>query len=89
MNLSQAAWPSEFYCDKPRWCRIGATMKTSRAPSKTDAVHQALLATLESVKAQTQLLERIQPILGDVEQLGSEDPRFDMKRYTDEMWGDG
>ena len=64
-------------------------MKAIGARSKTDAVREALLAKLESVKEQTPLLERILPILEGVERLGREDPNFDMKRYTDELWGDG
>lgn len=64
-------------------------MRAIGARSKTDAVREALRSKLESVKAQTPLLARIEPILDEVEQLGCENRAFDMKRFTDELWGDG
>ncbi len=64
-------------------------MKAIGARSKTDAVREALLAKLESARAQTSLLERLQPILDGVERSGCENRSVDMKHFMDELWGDG
>ncbi len=63
-------------------------MKLTGAKSKTDAVRKALMAQLEVVANEKPLLERIQPILKRVKTVGEKDPDFDMKKFTDEMWGD-
>lgn len=63
-------------------------MNLTGAKSKTEAVRKALLAQLEAVSKQKPLLERLEPILKRAQKLGPVDPDFDMKKYTDEMWGD-
>lgn len=63
-------------------------MKLTGAKSKTDAVRNALVAQLNAVSQQKPLLERLEPILKRADDLGAPDPDFDMKKYTDELWGD-
>ena len=64
-------------------------MKVPGARSNTDAARKALLAQRGSERVATPLIERIRPILEGVDRLGSENPRVDMKRFRNEMWGDG
>lgn len=46
------------------------------------------LACTEADHAEvTPLHARIEPILERVDQVGTNDPDFDMKAFTDEMWG--
>jgi Asp-tRNA(Asn)/Glu-tRNA(Gln) amidotransferase C subunit len=48
----------------------------------------AKVARVEADQAEaTALHTRIAPILEKVDQLGENDPDFDMKVFTDEMWG--
>lgn len=51
------------------------------AKTKTEAVHQALQAKLN----RTSILDRIKPLQVRVAELGSVDPDFDMKAFTDEI----
>lgn len=61
-------------------------MKLTGAKSKTDAVRMALIAQIEAVSNQKPLLERLEPILKRADDLGSPDPDFDLKSFTDQMW---
>lgn len=63
-------------------------MKATGAKSKTDAVRRALQAALAAKLNQTPIAERIKPLQSRVAELGAADPDFDMKTFTDEMWGD-
>jgi antitoxin VapB len=63
-------------------------MRATGAKTKTDAVRQALQDALDAKLNQTPLLERIKPLQSRVAGLGPVDPDFDMKTFTDEMWGD-
>lgn len=61
----------------------------TNARSKTDAVRKALRDAVETLTEQKPLLERIAPALALADAIGGpNDPDFDMKAYTDEMWGD-
>lgn len=61
--------------------------KITGAKTKTDAVRKALLAQLDAETQRKPLLERLEPILKRADGLGQGDPDFDMKQFTDEMWG--
>ena len=57
--------------------------KALKAPTKTEAVRQALQRELDRVQQQRPLRERIAKAQAI---MGSSDPNFDMKIFTDEMW---
>lgn len=58
------------------------------APSKTEAVRTALRNELERNRAKVPLIERIKVLQERFKKLGPPDPNFDMKKFTDEMWGE-
>lgn len=62
--------------------------RATGAKTKTDAVRQALQAALDAKLNQTSILDRIKPLQSRVADLGPVDPDFDMKTFTDEMWGE-
>lgn len=62
--------------------------KAMNAPSKTEAVRAALVNELERNRAKVPLIERIRLIQQEAAELGLPNPDFDMKKFTDEMWGD-
>lgn len=65
-----------------------AVMATTGAKTKTDAVRAALEAALEQAKSRQSLFDRLGPVWNKAASMGSPDPNFDMKSFTDEMWGD-
>ena len=60
--------------------------KALKAPSKTEAVRQALQHELDRVQQQRPLRERIAKAQAVAATLGAGDPNFDMKSFTDDMW---
>ena len=58
------------------------------AQSKTEAVRKALLAQLQAAMQKKPLLERIRDIQDMADEIGPVDPDFDLKKFTDDMWGD-
>ena len=58
------------------------------APSKTEAVRTALKDAIGKRRKQAPLIARIKEIQDQVAAMGPRDPDFDMKKFTDEMWGD-
>jgi antitoxin VapB len=62
--------------------------KLTKAKTKTDAVRDALRTRLAEARRTLPIHERLAraKALGDA--MGPNDPEFDMKTYTDEMWGD-
>lgn len=60
--------------------------RVTKARSKTEAVRRALRDALEREASKTPLIERIAPALAMADALGPNDPAFDMKAFTDEMW---
>ena len=58
------------------------------ARTKTDAVKTALRHEIERVRRRAPLSERLEPIWAIVDAIGPVDPDFDMKAFTDEMWGE-
>ena len=61
--------------------------KITGAKTKTDAVRNALTAQIDAITQRKPLLERLEPILKRADELGHGDPDFDMKKFSDEMWG--
>lgn len=60
--------------------------KALKAPSKTEAVRQALQRELDRVQQQRPLRDRIAKAQAMAGAMGASDPHFDMKTFTDEMW---
>ena len=56
--------------------------------TKTDAVRAALRHELERARASVPLRERLASIHEKAAKIGLPNRDFDMKAYTDEMWGD-
>ncbi|KJZ21426.1 hypothetical protein TW83_18905 [Paracoccus sp. S4493] len=63
-------------------------MRLTGAKTKTDAVRDALQAALDAKLNQTSIFDRIKPLQSRVADLGAVNPDFDMKKFSDEMWGD-
>jgi antitoxin VapB len=64
------------------------------APSKQDAVRQALERVVEDnpverqpVKDETARAERLKALRQEYQSRGTLDPDFDEKKFIDEMWG--
>ncbi len=64
-------------------------MRATDARNKTEAVRAALHAHLEAVQKEKPLLERMREVRSRADEIGSPNPTFDMKAFTDDMWGDG
>ena len=62
--------------------------KLTKARTKTEAVRRALQAQLAAARRAQPLRERLARSKALADAMGPSDPDFDMKRYTDEMWGD-
>ena len=62
--------------------------RLTKARSKTDAVRIALRNELERTRTSVPLRERLAKIHAKAAHIGLPNPKFDMKAYTDEMWGD-
>lgn len=58
------------------------------ASNKTEAVRTALKDALERNEKLLSFQERIRAIQDRVAAIGERDPDFDMKKFSDEMWGD-
>lgn len=62
--------------------------KLTKAPTKTEAVRRALRHELERNRQAQPLRDRLAKAKALADAMGPGDPHFDMKKYTDEMWGD-
>ncbi len=62
--------------------------KLTKTKTKTEAVRRALRAQLQEARRALPLSERLERAKALADAMGPGDPDFDMKRYTDEMWGD-
>ncbi|MER8955376.1 type II toxin-antitoxin system VapB family antitoxin [Mesorhizobium sp. M0833] len=58
------------------------------APSKTEAVRNALGHELERNRTNVPLRDRIARLQAEAVRIGLPNPDFDMKKFTDEMWED-
>jgi antitoxin VapB len=62
--------------------------KLTKAKTKTEAVRRALEAQLGEVRRKRPLNQRLARSKALADAMGRSDPAFDMKAYTDEMWGE-
>ena len=62
--------------------------KVTKAVTKKEAVRLALRNELDRTQRSRKLLTVVAELQKKVTALGPSDPDFDMKRFTDEMWGD-
>ena len=62
--------------------------RATHARTKTEAVKQALRAQFAAAKATLPLRERLEQAKALADAMGPGKPDFDMKRYSDEMWGE-
>ena len=62
--------------------------RVTKAKTKTEAVRQALRLQLVEARRGLPLRERLARSKALADALGSGDPAFDMKAYSDEMWGE-
>lgn len=62
--------------------------KLTKARSKTEAVRQALKHEIERNRASIPLRERLAKLQERAAAIGLPNPDFDMKKFTDDMWGD-
>ena len=61
--------------------------KLTKAKTKTEAVRRALQAQLAAARDALPLRERLERSKALADAMGPGAPDFDMKAYTDEMWG--
>jgi antitoxin VapB len=61
-------------------------MKITGAKTKTDAVRTALIKQIAATKDKVPLLERIKPSIALVANIGTPDPDFDQKRFSDDLY---
>lgn len=62
--------------------------KLTKVKSKTEAVRRALQSQLAEARRVLPLADRLARSKALADALGPSDLAFDMKAYTDEMWGD-
>lgn len=62
--------------------------KLTKARTKTDAVRRALQNELARTRKALPLRQRLARAQALADAMGPSDPSFNMKSYTDEMWGD-
>jgi antitoxin VapB len=62
--------------------------KATRAATKKEAVRIALKNELTRTKRRNRFDARFLRAMALADAMGPSDPNFDMKRFTDEMWGD-
>jgi antitoxin VapB len=60
----------------------------TKARSKTEVVRTALRNELERSRGTVPLRERLTKVKQMARRIGPANPDFDMKKFTDEMWGD-
>ena len=58
------------------------------AKTKTEAVRRALRLQLDAARRALPLRERLARSKSLADGLGKNDPNFDMKSFSDEMWGE-
>lgn len=63
--------------------------RLTKAKTKTEAVRLALQARLDEARKAQPLRERLARAKSLADAMGPSDPGFDMKSYTDALWGDG
>jgi antitoxin VapB len=79
-------WMSLYIRDDSVDALAVQVQKLSNAPSKTEAVRRALQNELRRMQETVPLRDRIRKIQENVKAIGPDNPNFDMKAFTDEMW---
>lgn len=62
--------------------------RLTKAKTKTEAVRRALEAQIAQARHAAPLKNRLTRAKALADAMGTSDPAFDMKAYTDELWGD-
>lgn len=62
--------------------------KLTKTKTMTEAVRQALRTQLAQARRTVPVSERLARSKALADAVGPSDPAFDMKAYTDEMWGE-
>ena len=62
--------------------------RLTKAKTKTEAVRRALKAQLAQARRGAPLDNRLKRAKALADAMGASDPTFDMRAYTDKMWGD-
>ncbi len=62
--------------------------KILKAPTKTDAIRQALERVVGAEEQRPPLAARLEKIKQRYQGMGNVDPNFDEKAFLDEMWDD-
>jgi antitoxin VapB len=62
--------------------------KLTKSRTKTDAVRRALQNELARTRRALPLSQRLARAQALADAMGPNDPSFNMKSFTDEMWGD-
>lgn len=62
--------------------------KLTKARTKTEAVRQALQTQLAQARQALPVKDRLARSKALADAMGPSDPTFDMKAYSDEMWGE-
>jgi len=62
--------------------------RLTKAPTKTEAVRRALQAQLAVVRQKLPARARMARSKAMADAMGANKPNFDMKAYTDDLWGD-
>lgn len=63
-------------------------MRITGAKSKTEAVRNALLAQIAAERERMPLVEQLGEAQAKADQIGQVDQTFDMKKFTNDLWGD-
>lgn len=66
---------------------VAEVQKLTKAPTKTEAVRRALQNELTRARKALPLSDRLDRARRLADAMGPSDPAFDMKRFSDEMWG--
>jgi antitoxin VapB len=62
--------------------------RLTRARNKTEAVRIALRHEIERVRKTQPMNQRLEKAKAIAGAMGPTDPDFDMKKFTDQMWGE-
>jgi antitoxin VapB len=89
VNILERNIPMPLYVRDDDVAALAAELKDlTRAPSKTEAVRQALRHEIARQKHNLPLKQRIARLQKRTAALGPADPGFDRKAFSDEMWGE-
>jgi antitoxin VapB len=88
MLMASMGYPMALFIRNPEVDALAEEVRRlTKAKTKTEAVRRALEAELAKARRAAPLKERLARSKALADALGTSDPGFDMKAYTDEMWG--